>query len=150
MTIEQQIQADMKEAMKAKDKVTLSALRAIKSAFMLEKTKEGASDTISDDEALKIIQKQIKQRKDSAEIYKSQNRPDLYEPELAEAAAMEKYLPAQLTEEELTAVLKEIIAETGASSPREMGKVMGIATKKLAGKADGKMIASTVKKLLSE
>lgn len=149
MNLFDQINNDIKEAMKAREKEKLEALRAIKAAFLIEKTKEGAGDEISDDTALKIIQKQVKQRRDAAEIFKSQNRNDLYEKEIFEADVMQAYLPAMLSEEELTAALKEIISEAGASSPKDMGKVMGAASKKLSGKADGKAIADKVKQLLS-
>ena len=137
-------------AMKAKETVRLAALRGIKAAILLAKTSEGGHSEISDSDIVKIIQKLVKQRKESAEIYSQQNRPELAENELAEAAAMEVYLPKQLSEAETEAELAKIIAETGASQPSDMGKVMGIATKRLAGQADGKMISSIVKRLLSK
>lgn len=148
--LELQIQADIKAAMIAKDKVALAATRAIKAAILLAKTAEGAvKEEIEDAEVVKIISKLVKQRKESAAIYTEQNRTDLAENELAEAAAMEKYLPKALSEEEVEAAVREVIAEVGASSMADMGKVMGPATKKLAGQADGRIISAIVKKLLS-
>ena len=148
--LEQQIQNDLKAAMLAKDKVALASIRGIKAAILLAKTAEGGQkDTIEDGELVKIIQKLVKQRKESAAIYTEQNRPELAENELAEAAVMEKYLPKALSEEEVEAAVKEIITEVGASSMADMGKVMGVATKKLAGQADGRVISGIVKKLLS-
>lgn len=149
MALEQQVAAGIKEAMLAKDKDRLEAMRAIKTAILLAKTAEGGSGEVSDGDIIKIIQKLVKQRKESADIYNSQNRPELAEKELKEAACMEVFLPAQLSEQELEAELKDIIAQTGASKPSDMGKVMGMATKKLAGRADGKAISQAVKKLLS-
>ena len=148
--LELQIQADIKAAMIAKDKVALAATRAIKAAILLAKTAESAvKEEIEDAEVVKIISKLVKQRKESAAIYTEQNRTDLAENELAEAAAMEKYLPKALSEEEVEAAVREVIAEVGASSMADMGKVMGTATKKLAGQADGRIISAIVKKLLS-
>ena len=148
--LELQIQADIKAAMIAKDKVALAATRAIKAAILLAKTAEGAvKEEIEDAEVVKIISKLVKQRKESAAIYTEQNRTDLAENELAEAAAMEKYLPKALSEEEVEAAVREVIAEVGASSMADMGKVMGTATTKLAGQADGRIISAIVKKLLS-
>ena len=148
--LELQIQADIKAAMIAKDKVALAATRAIKAAILLAKTAEGAvKEELEDAEVVKIISKLVKQRKESAAIYTEQNRTDLAENELAEATAMEKYLPKALTDEEVEAAVKEVIAEVGASSMADMGKVMGTATKKLAGQADGRIISAIVKKLLS-
>ena len=147
--MEKRIQADMVSAMKAKDTVRLASLRAIKAAIMLAKTAEGATGEVTDQEVVKIIQKLVKQRKESAQQYNDAGRPELAENELAEAAVMEVYLPKQLTEAELEAELAKIIAEVGATKPQEMGKVMGVATKKLAGLADGRAISATVKKLLS-
>ena len=148
--LELQIQADIKAAMIAKDKVALAATRAIKAAILLAKTAEGAvKEEIEDAEVVKIVSKLVKQRKESAAIYTEQNRTDLAENELAEAAAMEKYLPKALSEEEVEAAVREVIAEVGASSMADMGKVMGTATKKLAGQADGRIISAIVKKLLS-
>ncbi|MBR2477252.1 MAG: GatB/YqeY domain-containing protein [Bacteroidales bacterium] len=147
MSMEQQIQQDIKAAMLAKEKIRLESLRAIKAAILLAKTADG-SESIADEAVVKIIQKLVKQRKETAEIYKQQNREELAAQELAEAAAMEVYLPKQLSEEELEAELKKIIAQVGATGPQDMGKVMGTATKALAGKADGKAISALVKKLL--
>ena len=147
MSMELQIQQDIKAAMLAKEKVRLESLRAIKAAIVLAKTADG-SESISDEAVVKIIQKLVKQRKETAEIYKQQNREELAAQELAEAAAMEVYLPKQLSEEELEAELKKIIAQVGAAGPQDMGKVMGTATKALAGKSEGRMISAMVKKLL--
>lgn len=147
MSMEQQIQQDIKAAMLAKEKTRLESLRAIKAAILLAKTADG-SESIADEAVVKIIQKLVKQRKETAEIYKQQNREELAANELAEAAAMEVYLPKQLSEVELEAELKKIIAQVGATGPQDMGKVMGTATKALAGKADGKAISALVKKLL--
>ena len=148
MELEKQIQADMVAAMKEKNAVKLASVRAIKAAIMLAKTAEGGNGEVTDPEIVKIIQKLVKQRKETAEIYKQQNREELAAQELAEAAAMEVYLPKQLSEEELEAELKKIIAQIGATGPQDMGKVMGTATKALAGKAEGKAISALVKKLL--
>ena len=147
MSMEQQIQQDIKAAMLAKEKTRLESLRAIKAAILLAKTADG-SESIADEAVVKIIQKLVKQRKETAEIYKQQSREELAAQELAEAAAMEVYLPKQLSEEELEAELKKIIAQVGATGPQDMGKVMGTATKALAGKADGRAISALVKKLL--
>jgi uncharacterized protein YqeY len=147
MSMELQIQQDIKAAMLAKEKTRLESLRAIKAAILLAKTADG-SESIADEAVVKIIQKLVKQRKETAEIYKQQNREELAAQELAEAAAMEVYLPKQLSEEELEAELKKIIAQVGATGPQDMGKVMGTATKALAGKAEGRMISAMVKKLL--
>lgn len=149
MELEKQIQADMVSAMKAKEAVRLASLRAVKAAILLAKTAEGASGELTDQDIVKLIQKLVKQRKESAEQYNAAGRPELAENELAEAAAMEVYLPKQLSEAELEAELTKIIAETGASKPSDMGKVMGVATKRLAGLADGRAISATVKKLLA-
>lgn len=147
MSMELQIQQDIKAAMLAKEKTRLESLRAIKAAILLAKTADG-SESIADEVVVKIIQKLVKQRKETAEIYKQQNREELAAQELAEAAAMEVYLPKQMSEEELEAELKKIIAQVGATGPQDMGKVMGTATKALAGKAEGRMISAMVKKLL--
>ena len=147
MSMELQIQQDIKAAMLANEKVRLESLRAIKAAILLAKTADG-SESIADEAVVKIIQKLVKQRKETAEIYKQQNREELAAQELAEAAAMEAQLPKQLGEEELEAELKKIIAQVGATGPQDMGKVMGTATKALAGKAEGRMISAMVKKLL--
>ena len=149
MELEKQIQADMVRAMKAKEAGRLASLRAIKAAILLAKTAEGASGEVSDQDIVKLIQKLVKQRKESAEQYNAAGRPELAENELAEAAYMEVYLPKQLSETELEAELSKIIAEVGASKPSDMGKVMGVATKRLASLADGRAISATVKKLLS-
>lgn len=150
MSLETQVQADIKAAMIAKDKVALAATRAVKAAILLAKTAEGAvKESLEDAEVVQIIGKLVKQRKESASIYSQQNRQDLADNELAEAAAMEKYLPKALSEEETEAALKEIISELGASSMADMGKVMGVATKRLAGQADGKLISSIVRRLLA-
>ena len=150
MELEKQIQADMVTAMKAKETVRLAALRGIKAAILLTKTSEGSTGEVSDSDIVKIIGKLVKQRKESAEIYSRQNRPELAENELAEAAAMEVYLPKQLSEAETEAEIAKIVAETGASQPSDMGKVMGVATKRLAGQADGRLISSIVKRLLAK
>ena len=143
------ISNDIKEAMKAKDKVALDTLRNIKKVLLEAKTAPGANDTVSDDTAIKLIQNLVKQGKESAELYSSQNRPELAAEELAQVAVMEKYLPKQMSEEEVATVLKEIIAQTGAVGPQDMGKVMGVATKQLAGKAEGRVISAIVKQLLN-
>ena len=148
MSLELEIQNGIKAAMLAKEKVKLESLRAVKAAILLAKTADG-SETISDEAVLKIIQKLVKQRKESAELYKAQNRPELAENELAEAAAMEVFLPKQLSEEELAVELKKIIETVGAKGPQDMGKVMGTATKQLSGKAEGKAISAMVKQLLA-
>ncbi len=149
MSLEIKINNDIKEAMIARDKVKLESLRAIKSAILLAKTAEGASKDVTDDQVIKIIQKLVKQRRESAAIYSEQNRPELSQNELSEAEAMEIYLPAQLSEEELEIKIKSIIESVGASKPSDMGKVMGVATKELSGSADGKMISAIVKRLLN-
>ena len=149
MELEKQIQADMVAAMKAHATVRLAALRGIKAAILLAKTSEGGNGEVSDADIIRIIQKLVKQRKESAGIYTQQNRPELAENELAEASAMEVYLPKQLGEAEVEAELKAIIAEVGASKPSDMGKVMGIATKRLAGQADGRLVSTIVRRLLS-
>jgi uncharacterized protein YqeY len=149
MSLFDQISDDIKAAMLAKDKVKLSALRNVKKLFLEAKTAPGANDTLTDDAALKIIQKLIKQGKDSAQIYAEQNRPDLAEEELGQVQAIESYLPKQLTASELELELKRIIAQIGVAGPQDMGKVMGVATKALAGKAEGRAISETVKRLLS-
>ena len=150
MELEKRIQADMVAAMKAKEAVKLSSLRAIKAAIMLAKTAEGATGEVSDQDIVKIIQKLVKQRKESAQQYNDAGRPELAANEVAEMEAMEVYLPKQLSEAEVEAELEKIIAEVGATQPSEMGKVMGVATKRLAGLADGRMISALVKKLLSQ
>ena len=142
------ISEDIKSVMKAKDKVKLETLRNIKKVFLEAKTAPGANDVLTDDAALKIMQKLVKQGKDSATLYKEQGREDLAEAELAQVAVIETYLPKQMSAEELEAALKAIIAEVGAEGPKDMGKVMGTATKKLAGLAEGRAISAKVKELL--
>ena len=149
MSLQTKVMEALKEAMKAKDTVALESLRAIKSAILLARTEAGASEDLSAAAELKLLQKLVKQRKDSAALYTQQGRNDLAEPELAQMAVIEKFLPAQLSEAEVEEALKGIIAQVGATSPKDMGKVMGVATKQLAGKADGKLISDVVKKLLS-
>ncbi|MCF2875335.1 MULTISPECIES: GatB/YqeY domain-containing protein [unclassified Tenacibaculum] len=147
MSLQKQVMDKMKEAMKSKDTVALTALRALKSAFMLAKTESGAGE-LSEAEELKIIQKQVKQRKDSADVFSEQGREDLAEPELAEAAVLEQFLPEALSEEEIEKVVKETIKKVGAEGMKDMGKVMGIVSKQLAGQADGKIISTIVRKNL--
>lgn len=149
MDLFDKISADIKAAMLAREKVRLETLRGIKKEFLEAKTAKGGDGTLSDEAATKILVKMAKQRKETAAIYDEQNRIDLRDNELAEAAVIEEYLPKQLTDEELTAELKKIIAETGATSPKEMGRVMGVASKALAGRADGRVISAKVKDLLS-
>ena len=149
MELFEKVSKDIVAAMKAKDKVTLEALRNIKKVFIEAKTAPGANDTLDDAAALKILQKLAKQGHDSADLYTQQNRPDLAEAEMAQVKVIESYLPKALSAEEIEAAVKEIIAQTGASSIQEMGKVMGVASKQLAGKADGKAISDVVKKLLA-
>lgn len=149
MNLFDQISADIKSAMLAKEKVRLEALRGIKKEFLEAKTAKGSNGELTDGAAMKILAKMAKQRRETAQIYSKQNRPELAENELAEAAVIEEYLPKPLTDEELTAELKKIIAEVGATSAKEMGRVMGVASKALAGKTDGKAISAKVKELLS-
>jgi len=148
MSLKHNVESEIKKAMLAKDKDRLRALRAIKSLIMLEETKGGSAEVTEEDE-MKILTKAAKQRKDSADIYQQQNREDLAAIELAELEIINEFLPQQLSEEELEAALKGIISELGAEGPKDMGKVMGAATKKLAGKADGKLISQKVKNLLA-
>ncbi len=148
MSLKTVIDADIKAAMLAKDQVRLLALRDIKKGILLEETKSGGTGELTEADEMRILQKAVKQRKDSAEIYKSQNRPDLLEKEEAEIAVIEVYLPKAMSEEELKAALQDIISKVGASAPSDMGKVMGAATKELAGKAEGKAISAMVKQLL--
>ena len=148
--MEKQIQADLMAAMKAKETIRLASIRAIKAAIMLANTAEGSTGEVDDAAIVKIIQKLVKQRKESAQQYTDAGRPELAENELAEAAYMEVYLPKQLSEAEVEARLQEIIAEVGATQPSDMGKVMGVATKRLAGLAEGRMISTLVKKLLTK
>lgn len=149
MDLFDKISADIMTAMKARDKVRLEALRGVKKEFIEAKTAEGAGGVLTDDNAMKILIKMVKQRKESARIYQENNRNELADAELAEAAVIEEYLPKQLTEEELTAELKKIIEQVGAISAKDMGKVMGVASKTLAGRADGRAISTKVKELLS-
>ena len=141
---------DIKSAMLAKDRVKLEALRGVKKEFIEAKTAKGGSGELSDDAALKILAKMVKQRRESAAIYVEQNRPELAESELAEAAVIEAYMPKQLSDEELTAELQAILTEGGAAGPQDMGKVMGVASKRLAGRADGRAISTKVKELLNK
>jgi uncharacterized protein len=149
MGLEQNIMADMKDAMKAKNEAALRSLRAVKAAIIIAKTAEGANGELKEEDEVKLLQKLVKQRKDSLEIFEKQNRPDLAEKEKEEIAVIEKFLPKQMSEEELREAITAIIKETGASSAADMGKVMGAANKQLAGKADGKTISGIVKELLS-
>ncbi len=144
-----QISADIKEAMKARDQVRLDTLRNIKKVFLEAKTAPGANDTLDDTTAVKLLQKLAKQGKESAAIYTQQNRPDLAEPELAQVAVIEAYLPKALSTDEIEKIVKDIIAQTGASSMKDMGKVMGMASKQMAGQAEGGVISGIVKKLLA-
>jgi uncharacterized protein YqeY len=148
MSLQNKVMEQIKAAMKSKDKVALESLRALKSAFLLENTSGNKTDLNEADE-IKIVQKLVKQRKDSAAIFEEQGRNDLSEPELAQVKVLEQFLPKQMSEEELKKMIGEIVAQTGASSMRDMGKVMGMASKQLAGKADGKAISTVVKELLS-
>jgi uncharacterized protein YqeY len=150
MNLEQKIMGELKTAMLAKDEAGLRSLRAIKAAIIIAKTAEGAKGEISEADEIKLLQKLVKSRKDSLEIFQQQNRPELAKKEEEEIAIIEKFLPKQMSQEEIKAAVEKIIAETGASSPTDMGKVMGIATKQLAGKADGKTISTLVKELLSK
>jgi uncharacterized protein len=149
MDLSEKINADLKTAMLAKDEVAKLTIRGIKKEIIEAKTAPGANGEVSDDAILKIIAKLLKQRKDTATIYIEQNRPELAENELAEAAVLERYLPRQMSSEELDAAIKDIITQTGAQGPKDMGKVMGVATKQLAGKAEGRFISETVKRLLN-
>ena len=149
MNLFDKVSGDIKAAMLARDKVRLEALRGIKKEFLEAKTAKGGDGELADDVAMKILAKMVKQRKESAAIYNEQNRPELAAEEMAQANVIEEYLPKALCEDELTVVLKEIIARVGASSPKEMGKVMGVASKELAGKADGKVISAKVRELLA-
>ena len=150
MSLFDQVSEDIKKAMLAKDKVALDALRGIKKEFLEAKTAKGGDGELHDDKALQILQKMVKQRKESAQMYIDANRPELAEDELAQCKIIERYLPAMLSEEELTAALRDIIAQVGATGPQDMGKVMGVATKQLAGKAEGKAINLKVRELLAQ
>ncbi|EEI89669.1 YqeY-like protein [Sphingobacterium spiritivorum ATCC 33300] len=149
MALEEKINQDIKAAMIAKDNAKLRGLRAIKAAILLAKTEKGGSEDLSEDTEIKVLQKLVKQRKESAEIYKTQNREDLYQIEVEEQNVIEEYLPKQLDRAEVESIIKQIIQETGASSDKDMGKVMGAANQKLAGQADGRTISEVVKSLLS-
>ena len=148
MSLQKQIMEELKMAMKSKDALALQALRAVKSAFLLAKTETGAGDDLTEDQEMKIIQKQVKQRKDSAAIFIDQGRQDLADPELAEIAVLEKFLPEALSEDAIEKVVLETIAKTGAAGMKDMGKVMGMVSKQLAGQADGKTISGIVRKNL--
>jgi len=148
MSLQKQIMEELKTAMKSKDILALQALRAVKSAFLLAKTETGAGGDLTEDQEMKIIQKQVKQRKDSASIFVNQGRQDLADPELAEIAVLEKFLPEALSEEAIEKVVLETIAKTGAEGMKDMGKVMGMVSKQLAGQADGKTISGIVRKNL--
>lgn len=149
MSLQNKVMTKIKDAMKSKDQVALASLRAIKSEILLAQTKGGASENLTEEEELKIIQKLVKQRKDSATLYQEQGRNDLAEPELAQVEVISQFLPEQLGEDDLAAEISKIIESVDATSMKDMGKVMGIASKQLAGKADGKAISTIVKKLLS-
>ncbi len=149
MSLFDRVSEDIKKAMLARDKESLEALRGIKKEFLEAKTAKGATGELADDAALKILAKMIKQRKESAQIYQEQNRPELAEAELVQARVIEQYMPQQLSADELKARLAEIIARTGAAGPKDMGRVMGVASKELAGLAEGRAISATVKELLS-
>ncbi len=148
MNLETQIMGQLKEAMKAKNTVALEALRAVKSELLLAKT-SGANGELSEDQEIALLQKLVKQRKEAAEQFETNARPELAEKELAQAEVIQQFLPVQLTDEELTVAIKEIVAEVGATSPKDMGKVMGAASSKLAGKAEGKLISAKVKDILA-
>ena len=148
MSLQKQIMEELKTAMKSKDILALQALRAVKSAFLLAKTETGAGDDLTEDQEMKIIQKQVKQRKDSAAIFIDQGRQDLADPELAEIAVLEKFLPEALSEDAIEKVVLETIAKTGAEGMKDMGKVMGMVSKQLAGQADGKTISGIVRKII--
>jgi uncharacterized protein YqeY len=150
MSLEAKVMEEIKTAMRAKDEAALRTLRAIKAAILIEKTSANASDTISEADEIKMLQKMAKQRRDSLDIFTQQNREDLAVKEREELAIIDRFLPKQMSQEELQAELKAIIAEVGASSPADMGKVMGAASKRLAGKADGKAISENVKQLLAQ
>lgn len=150
MNLFDQISEDIKKAMLAKDKVALDALRGIKKEFLEAKTAKGGDGELHDDKALQILQKMVKQRKESAQMYIDANRPELAEDELAQCKIIEQYLPAMLSEGELASALEQIIAQVGAQGPQDMGKVMGVATKQLAGRAEGKAISTKVRELLNK
>lgn len=149
MSLSAKVMVALKEAMKSKDQTALTALRAVKSAILLAQTESGAKEELTEEQELKLLQKQVKQRKDSAAVYIEQGREDLAEPELAEAKVIEQFLPEALSEEEIAQIVEDIIAKTGAEGMKDMGKVMGIASKELAGRADGKTISTIVKAKLA-
>lgn len=149
MNLFDQVSEDIKKAMLARDTVALEALRGIKKEFLEAKTAKGSDGTLPDDKAMAILAKMIKQRKESADIYTQQNRPELAAEENAQAEVIARYMPKALTDQELTEVLRDIIARVGATSPKEMGKVMGVASKELAGRADGRVISARVRELLA-
>lgn len=149
MSLQQDVMAAMKTAMKEKDQLALAALRAVKSEILLAQTQTGTKEELTSEEEIKILSKLVKQRKDSAAIFAEQNRADLAEPELAQAKVISQFLPEQLTEEEITNVVKEVIAKVGADGMKDMGKVMGVVTQQLAGKADGKTISTIVRQQLA-
>lgn len=148
MALVDRINDDIKEAMRAKDQVRLTSLRAVKSQLLLAATEKGASGDVSDEAGIKLLQKLVKQRKESADIFTQQGRPELAANEMAEAAVIEAYLPKQLTEDELRPIIQNIMAQVGATGPQDMGKVMGAASKQLAGQAEGRLISAVVKQLL--
>jgi uncharacterized protein YqeY len=150
MSLEQKITTELKTAMLAKNEVALRSLRAIKAAILLAKTAEGSKGELTEDDEIKMLQKLVKQRKDSLDIFTTQNRPDLAVKEAEEIAVIEQFLPAQLSADELKTIIAKVIADTGAAGPADMGKVMGVASKQLAGQADGKTISAIVKELLSK
>ena len=150
MTLFDQISEDIKQAMLAKDKVALDALRGIKKEFLEAKTAKGSDGELHDDRALQILQKMVKQRKEAAEMFRGANRPELADDEMAQCTIIERYLPAMMSEDELKAALQAIITQVGAAGPQDMGKVMGVATKQLAGKAEGKTINLVVRQLLAQ
>jgi uncharacterized protein YqeY len=150
MSLEQKIMGELKTAMLAKNEAALRSLRAVKAAILLAKTSEGGTGELKEEDEIKLLQKLVKQRKDSLEIFQQQNRADLAQKEQEEIAVIEKFLPQQLSADELKEIISKIIAEVGASSPADMGKVMGVATRQLAGKADGKTISALVKELLAK
>ena len=149
MSLQEKVMVEMKAAMRAKDSMKLEALRAIKSGILLANTESSSKDGLSEEEEMKLLQKLVKQRRDSAQIYKEQGREDLAEPEIAQAEVIEQFLPEQMSEAEIEAEVEKVIAETGASGMQDMGKVMGMTSKRLAGRADGKTISAIVKKKLS-
>ncbi len=149
MSLQEKVMAEMKAAMRAKDSVKLEAMRAVKGAILLANTESSSKDGLTEEEEMKLLQKLVKQRKDSAQIYKEQGREDLAEPELAQAEVIEQFLPEQMSEAEIESKVDEIIAKSGASGMQDMGKVMGMATAELAGKADGKTISMIVRKKLA-